>query len=244
VDTQTIAALIRPFVALTPELLQQTSAYLQLLLKWNARINLTAVRDPREIVTRHFGESFFAAEQLLHVHAADTVHTVHSVHSVHPPSKTLSVIDLGSGAGFPGLPLAMYAPQAQVALIESNARKVAFLNQVISALGLRNARAVRQRAEEYPAKAELVTMRAVETFEKASLVAQDLVAEGGRLALMIGAAQVPQAEAQLKQMIWSRAVPVPGSNSRVLFVGTRPGNQVSKGGTKIGVDRLLRLDRD
>jgi 16S rRNA (guanine527-N7)-methyltransferase len=215
VDANTIAALIRPFAELTPELLQQTSIYLELLLKWNAKINLTAVRDPREMVARHFGESFFAAQQLLEVHS------VHSVHSVHPHSHAVGVIDLGSGAGFPGLPIAMSAPASPVTLIESNAKKVAFLNQVISAMGLKNARVVRQRAEEYPSKAGLVTMRAVEMFEKVLPVAGNLVAEGGRLALMIGAAQAPVAREQLKEMVWSEALPVPGSHSRVLVVGTK-----------------------
>jgi len=211
VDTTTIAQLIRPFAGLSPELLHQTSIYIELLLKWNAKINLTAVRDPREMVTRHFGESFFAAQQLLKVDSGP---------AIRPPHQGASVIDLGSGAGFPGLPLAMFAPEARVTLIESNARKVAFLNEVISALGLKNARVVRQRAEGYPAKAELVTMRAVEMFESVLPVARNLVAEGGRLALMIGAAQAAVAQAQVKAIIWSGAVLIPGSHSRVLLVGT------------------------
>jgi len=222
VDVDTIAQLTRPFGELSPELLQQTSIYIQLLLKWNAKINLTAVRDPRDIVTRHFGESFFAAQQLL------KVQPVHSGLAVHPPSQQVSVIDLGSGAGFPGLPLAMFAPEAQVTLIESNARKVAFLNEVISALAVKNARVVRQRAEEYPANAELVTMRAVEMFERVLPVARSLVEEGGRLALMIGAAQAPVAQELVKAMVWSEAVVVPGSHSRVLLVGTKTGTSGMK----------------
>src|SRR5262249_48681192 len=106
-------------------------------------------------------------------------------------------------------------------------KKVAFLNEVISALKLKNVRVSRQRAEEYPAKAELVTMRAVEAFEKSVLVASALVSEGGRLALMIGAAQVPVAKAKLGEFDWKEAVPVPGSNSRVLLVGTRLKEQLA-----------------
>jgi len=215
VDAKAIAGLIAPFAQLSPELLEQTATYLALLLKWNARVNLTAVRDSREMVTRHFGESFFAAERLLSVHA------VHLVHGVHQPRETTTVIDVGSGAGFPGLPLAMFSPNAQVVLIESHAKKVAFLNEVISALGLRNARVARQRAEEYPGRAELVTMRAVEMFEKSIHAAHKLVAEGGRLALMIGAVQIRLAKEEIGQLAWNEAMPVPGSHSRVLLVGTK-----------------------
>jgi len=117
VDTAAIAHLLGPFVELEKSQLGNISIYIDLLLKWNARINLTAVRNPEEIVTRHFGESFFAAQLLL------------------PSGLEGAVIDLGSGAGFPGLPLAMFAPAIQVTLIESNHRKAAFLNEVILPLG-------------------------------------------------------------------------------------------------------------
>src|SRR5260370_29016051 len=113
VDSATIARLLQPFATLDKQQLDQTSAYLDLLLKWNAKTNLTSVRVPEEIVTRHFGESFFAANLLL------------------APGRPQTVIDLGSGAGFPGLPMAIFAPAVQVALLESNARKAAFLNEVI-----------------------------------------------------------------------------------------------------------------
>ena len=88
VDTAAIGRLLAPFAKLDEQQLRLTSIYIDLLLKWNARINLTAVRDPEEIVTRHFGESFFAAQTL---------------RSRGPVRRG---IDLGSGAGFPGIPMA------------------------------------------------------------------------------------------------------------------------------------------
>ncbi len=203
VDTASIAQLLRPFAELNRAQLDQTATYLGLLLKWNAKVNLTAVRDPEHIVTRHFGESFFAAQQL----------------SIAGWSG--SVIDFGSGAGFPGLPLAMFAPSVQVTLIESNAKKATFLNEVISALELRNARVARQRGENYPATAWLVTMRAVEKFEGAIPIVLSLVQPGGRLALMIGAGQLDSAKRLASGLSWSDAVPVPRSHSRVLLVGTK-----------------------
>src|ERR1700723_3277713 len=93
-----IASLLTPYLPeIPPNLTAQLSTYLGLLLKWNARTNLTAIRDPEEIVRRHFGESLFAARHL-------------------PPSATL--LDLGSGAGFPGLPIQLLRPEIAVTLAE------------------------------------------------------------------------------------------------------------------------------
>ncbi len=163
VDSATIAALLRPYAELSSRQLAQTSTYIDLLLKWNAKVNLTAVRKPEEIVTRHFGESFFAARMLF------------------PQPRKERVIDLGSGAGFPGLPLAMYVAEIEMTLIESNLRKAAFLNEVIRILELRNVKVFSQRAENYQGTADLVTMRAVEKFEKALALALGLVREAAAL---------------------------------------------------------------
>ena len=198
-----IAELLKPYATLSAAQLERVSVYLDLLLKWNARINLTAVRDPHEMVTRHFGESFFAASQLVR------------------PDKPVTVIDLGSGAGFPGLPLAIFASGAQVTLIESNGKKAVFLNEVISALKLENAKVFSQRAESYPGVADLVAMRAVEKFASALLAAIRLVRPGGRIALMIGAGQFEEARALGRDVSWQEPISVPGRHSRVLAVGTR-----------------------
>jgi 16S rRNA (guanine527-N7)-methyltransferase len=203
VDTAVIEQLLRPFVALEEGQFASISTYIDLLLKWNARINLTAVRHPEEIVTRHFGESFFAAKLLL------------------PPEHRGTVVDLGSGAGFPGLPLAMIAPTAQVTLIESNHRKAAFLNEVIFALGLKNAKVFSQRAEMYTGRADLVMMRAVERFEKALATAISLVGPLGRVALMIGTSQADRTRALPSDVSWKDPMRVPGGHSRVLLVGVR-----------------------
>lgn len=196
-----IAASLKPYAELSDLLIAATEIYLNLLLKWNAKINLTSIRQPEQIVRRHFGESFFAAAQL------------------GKASAFATAIDLGSGAGFPGIPLAMSAPQAQVMLIEADSRKAAFLNEVIRALGLKNAKMFNGRAEACASRAELVTMRAVEKFHLALPLAQGLLAPGGRLALMIGSAQVGEAEAGARGILWDEPVPVPGSNARVLLTG-------------------------
>lgn len=204
-DTAAISRLLRPYAELTPDQLEKVAIYLSLLLKWNAKVNLTAVRDAENIVARHFGESFFGARQLL------------------TPRAESGVIDLGSGAGFPGLPLAIFAPRALVTLIESNSKKTAFLNEVVSALQLSNAKVARQRGEDFAGSAELVTMRAVEKFESAVPTALRLVRPGGRLALMVGESQVGTAHGAAREVTWSEPVLVPGSHSRVILVGTNVG---------------------
>ena len=203
-DTVQIALLLRPFIALDEKLLQHTSIYINLLLKWNSRVNLTAVRDPAQIVQRHFGESFFAASRLLESDAP------------------ASVIDFGSGAGFPGVPIAMLRPKSQVVLIESNGKKAAFLNEVIRALRLENATVFKGRAEAYSEYAQLVTMRAVENFLQVASQALKLVAPGGELALMIGVNQAKDAISLDPAISWQSPVPVPGGHSRNLLVGTKP----------------------
>jgi 16S rRNA (guanine527-N7)-methyltransferase len=203
-DTTEIAALLRPFIQLGEKQLEQTSIYVDVLLQWNARVNLTSVRRAEDIVTRHFGESFFAADQLLQA----------------GPVK--SAIDLGSGAGFPGVPFAMLAPQTHVTLIESHGKKAVFLNEVVRKLVLSNVNIFSQRAENYPGMAELVTMRAVENFSRAAVLALKLVEPGGRLALMIGDAQRGEAVYVGKNISWQEPIALPGGHSRILLIGTRP----------------------
>ena len=130
--------LLRPFLAkpLSTEQTKQVVIYLDSLLKWNAKISLTAVRSPEEIVQRHFGESFFAAERA-------------------GVAEAFSLIDVGSGAGFPGLPMAILAPTVQVTLIESQQKKVAFLREVVRALELKNVSVYAGRAEDAKLKAQI-----------------------------------------------------------------------------------------
>jgi 16S rRNA (guanine527-N7)-methyltransferase len=202
-DPATILRLLKTYADVDQWQLESISKYIDLLLKWNARINLTAVREPAEMVTRHFGESLFAARNLL------------------DPASTCTVADLGSGAGFPGVPLALWARLAKVTLIESNGKKAAFLNELIHQLGLENAKVFRRRAEDYPEKSDLVTLRAVEKFEGVLPVAARLLGLNGRLGLMIGASQVARAKEILDSLTWNVPIQVPGGESRVLLVGTR-----------------------
>src|SRR5277367_6238834 len=112
-----ITNLLTPYLPEIPTTLPlQLSTYLDLLLKWNARTNLTAIRDPEEIVRRHFGESLFAAR--------------------HIARSTQTLLDFGSGAGFPGLPIQLLRPKIAVTLAESQNKKATFLREAIRTLNL------------------------------------------------------------------------------------------------------------
>jgi 16S rRNA (guanine527-N7)-methyltransferase len=203
VETAAIAQLLEPFISLDEPRLRSISTYIDLLLKWNARINLTAIREPSEIVQRHFGESLFAAKSLLDQKLPHTA------------------IDLGSGAGFPGVPFALLAPEVQVTLIESQQKKATFLKELVRALGLTNVKVFGDRAEGYSGTADLVMLRAVEKFEQALRMAVRLTDEGGRIALMIGSGQVESAKKLTAEVIWDNRVQVPWSLSRELLVGIK-----------------------
>jgi 16S rRNA (guanine527-N7)-methyltransferase len=216
-ETARIAELLAPFTAaekLAPRLLEALQRYLDLLLRWNARVNLTAVRDPERIVARHFGESLFAARVLLrggHEGAA----------------RASTLVDVGSGAGFPGIPMKLFAPQLALTLIESHNKKAVFLREVLRGLGLERAEVFGGRAEQWAKTADLVTLRAVERFERALPVAANLAAEDGRLGLLIGVGQVSTAQYVLgKQWRWREPAAVPLSETRVVLLGERFGSKI------------------
>ena len=217
-DPDQIAALLEPFSSsrLTSAQLKHISTYIDILLKWNRRVNLTAIRDPDQVVARHFGESLFAAEQLFSGTRAEPAT------SAWPSGSSLiRLVDVGSGAGFPGLPIKIFAPGIKLTLIESHNKKATFLREVIRTLGLGNAEVFAGRAEDFPAaSSDVATLRAVERFEEILRVAADLVAPGGRFALLIGQAQVARATAEFPRFSWQDAVPIPLSTARILLIGT------------------------
>ena len=127
---------------LSPTQLQSISTYIDILQHWNARINLTAIRNPEEIVTRHFGESLFAARHLFPSSS--------SAYSTSSAVKGFDLADLGSGAGFPGIPIKLWAPNIALTLIESNQKKATFLRELARALTLTDTNIQTARAETLP----------------------------------------------------------------------------------------------
>jgi 16S rRNA (guanine527-N7)-methyltransferase len=189
-----IATLLEPYIALgmgvapvPPGLYSQLSTYLDLLLKWNARTNLTSIRAPEEMVRRHFGESLFAG-----MHLGTRL----------PPGAT--VLDFGSGAGFPGLPIQLLRPELRVTLAESQGKKSSFLREAVRTLGLAT-EVWAGRVEAMPAvngmprRFDAVTLRAVDNMQQALVEARQRVAPGGWL-VTLATETSPEAE----------CIPLPG----------------------------------
>jgi 16S rRNA (guanine527-N7)-methyltransferase len=197
-----LSQLLAPYLScpLSPQQLHQIQLYLDLLLKWNSRISLTAIRNPEEIVRRHFGESLFAGEHL-------------------QAESALSLADFGSGAGFPGLPIKIMAPQLELTLIESQQKKATFLREVVRTLELRNVIVHAGRGEDFKLTTQIVTMRAVEKFDVSLPVAASLVEPAGKLGLLIGAAQASAARNALSEFAWCEPIKVRESRERILLIG-------------------------
>jgi 16S rRNA (guanine527-N7)-methyltransferase len=198
---------------LSPEQLKYISIYIDLLCQWNARINLTAVRESQQIVTRHFGESLFAARHLFPRSAVQS--------EMSQARSTQHVIDVGSGAGFPGLPIKIWAPQVHLTLIESNQKKAIFLREVVRHLRLESVDVFAGRAEEFSGyKGDVVTFRAVEHFELIMKVAAEMVATPGRLVILAGRAQQSGVREHLPTFKWDKGYALPLSANRALIIGS------------------------
>jgi 16S rRNA (guanine527-N7)-methyltransferase len=175
-----LITLLAPYIgtATVPgNLYTQLSAYLDLLVRWNARTNLTSIREPERMVERHFGESLFCGLQIA---------------SRLAPAATL--LDFGSGAGFPGLPIQLLLPELHVTLAESQNKKASFLQEAVRTLNLSHTKVWAKRVEDMPADSRFgaVTLRAVDRMELAIAAARPCVAPNGWL--------VPLAESEAVNM--------------------------------------------
>ena len=128
-----------PYGSLTARQLDLLEAHYNLLRQWNARLNLTRIDSLEEAIRLHYCESLFAGTKL--------------------PAGPLQIADVGSGAGFPGFPIAVLRPECIVTLVESHRRKAVFLREAIRNLG--NVRVVTSRAENLKTKFDWVVSRAV-----------------------------------------------------------------------------------
>ena len=186
---------------LEPELAERFEAYLQLLLRWNSKTNLTAIRDAEEILRRHFVESIICARGL--------------------PKGIGTLLDLGSGAGFPGLPIAMIRNEVSVTLAESQGKKAAFLREASRVIGV-DVRVHSRRAEELTEPFDCVTMRAVDRMGRAVRVGASLVRAGGWLAPMITAAEsAAMRETVGAEFRWVEPVGLSEAGRGILELGRR-----------------------
>ena len=198
-----IAELLIPYLQDTPVppgLYRQLSQFLELLLRWNSRTNLTAIRNAEEIVRRHFGESLFAARQL---------------QSLLRPGDSL--LDFGSGAGFPGVPIQLLLPRLYVTLAESQGKKSAFLHEVTRALQLPSV-IWPKRVELLPSQNRFhaVSLRAVDHMQAALEAACRRVLPGGYL-VVLGTGQ-PVGEKKLYEAERTVDIALPGLKTGRLII--------------------------
>jgi 16S rRNA (guanine527-N7)-methyltransferase len=155
-------------LALPGELAPPLLAYLDLLARWNRSYNLTAVRDPREMVPRHLLDSLAMDAYL---------------------DGIASLADLGTGPGLPGIPLAIARPGLRVTLVEANGKKARFLREAVRTLGLANAEVAESRIEalDRTGAFDAITARALATLPQILAFGGHLLAPGGRLLAMKGA---------------------------------------------------------
>jgi 16S rRNA (guanine527-N7)-methyltransferase len=185
---------------LPPDAYQQFQAYLDLLLRWNQRVNLTAVREPEQIIQRHFVECAFAAQ--------------------HLPRDIRTLLDYGSGAGLPGIPIAICRPEISVTLAEAQGKKAAFLREVLRVVGLRG-EVFDGRVEAMPDQLRLdaVAMRAVEKMASAIPVA---VERARRYLLLLTTEQsLPVFRELTPELEWLKSIPLPNTAQMILAIGQR-----------------------
>lgn len=191
-------------MTLRPPQLMQFESYVSLFVRWNARTNLSSVREPEAILERHFVESIACAQAL--------------------PPGICSVLDFGSGGGLPGIPISICRPQINVTLAESQGKKAAFLQEAVRVLGI-SAHVYAGRAETLAQYFDCVVMRAVDKMAEAVKLAAALVGERGYLVLMSTQSDLPKLiDAAGTGFSWNRKSQLPGSIDRIIAFGERETN--------------------
>jgi 16S rRNA (guanine527-N7)-methyltransferase len=194
----------------------QLARYLQLLTHWNQKMNLTALRDPRVLIRLHLAECLRAAQRI--------------------PSSVDTVLDYGSGAGFPGIPIQIARPELQVTLAESQKKKAAFLREVVRQLGLGAATVYAGRIEDLREATvfDLVTLRAVDKMGEAlqsayarlrprrnSTAGWCMVLTSRSEVAAVTGADRPSEKERSVGIDWLPPEGIPGTDQRVILLGAR-----------------------
>jgi 16S rRNA (guanine527-N7)-methyltransferase len=177
--------------------------YIRVLRHWNEKLNLTAIREPLEILYRHFCESMFAVRAI--------------------PLEQGRLADIGSGPGFPGLPIKILKPEIELFLVESNIKKGTFLAEVIRELGLNDARVLISRYEELGeelAPLDYVCSRAVGEFGSFLGWASSDKVSASKVILWLGGRDLDEVRKSL-DWEWAEPIAVPQSLRRYLLLGTK-----------------------
>jgi len=181
------------YLSLTDPQVALLFRHYELLVRWNRKMNLTSIRSPEEIVLRHYCESLFFAANI--------------------PAGWSNFADIGSGAGFPGVPMAVFRPAWNVTLIESHQRKTVFLREVTRELG--NVSVVAGRAEDLDMSFGAIVSRAVDPEAILSLVPQ----LGNRVGVLIGSAdfEVVRNKAGIN---WESVIRIPWGDQQLCVFGS------------------------
>lgn len=206
-----VRELLKPFgLRLTPEQISRLSAYLGLLLRWNTAINLTAIRDAEECVTRHFGESLYLA-RLAELEGR--------------------LLDVGSGAGFPGLALKIAFPRLETTLLEPVGKKRAFLKEVARVCEMELVEVRSERLDEFlkqwietgqQERFDAATSRAAGRLHQLIPQVAGCLKPGAGLYLWLGQNQGQEATSASRGLIdWRSPVPIPLGERREIWRGRR-----------------------
>jgi 16S rRNA (guanine527-N7)-methyltransferase len=177
--------------ALTAEQEAALEAHLELLMRWNRTVNLTAIRNREEAIERHYCEALFLGTRL--------------------PAGVLRIADVGSGAGFPGFPIAVLRPECSVTLIESHQRKAVFLREASRKMS--NVRVIAKRAEDIRETFDWVISRAVSYDDLAAFLKKFAPKSG-----LLGGSEVPPDKLGFE---WDAPVALPWGNQRFLWLGRK-----------------------
>jgi 16S rRNA (guanine527-N7)-methyltransferase len=199
-----ISQALAPFAGgqLSAGQLESIRNYVELLLLWNRSMSLTSIEDPVEIVARHFGESIFAATTV--------------------PIRKGRLADVGSGAGFPGLPLKIISDELSIVLLEPNQKKCAFLNEVKRKLAFERVEIRRSRYEQYPPDREalfdFICSRALGSYRQLLKWAQAALTPRGKVVLWLGE-EDSVLIGRTPGWSWELPIRIPESSRRVIQVG-------------------------
>ncbi|TLS35136.1 16S rRNA (guanine(527)-N(7))-methyltransferase RsmG [Pseudalkalibacillus caeni] len=202
-------------ISLTPEQVKQFEIYYETLVEWNEKMNLTAITEREEVYEKHFYDSIMAA-------------------FTFDFSKSLSVCDVGAGAGFPSLPLKICYPDLKVTIVDSLKKRIGFLDHLVEQLGLKNVSLFHDRAEQFGKNKsfresfDVVTARAVARLSVLSELCMPLVKVDGKFLVLKGPNamdEVADAENAIKilggEIIDSKQMVLPNEGSERSFITIR-----------------------
>jgi 16S rRNA (guanine527-N7)-methyltransferase len=182
-----LSEFLAPWFELSPAQWTALEAHFELLQRWNKVLNLTRIDRPEEAAVRHYGESLFLAR--------------------HLPPGSLRIVDVGSGPGFPGLPVAVVRSECSVTLVESHQRKAVFLRE--ASRSIKNLAVLPQRAEQVRERYDWLISRAVSYEDLSSCLAL-----APNLALLSGGEEPPESLG----LVWQPPISLPWGNQRFLRI--------------------------